>query len=95
MIITAPHNHPALQGHFPHNPLIPGVVLLDWAWQAAQPHLPPGSKLTGLSNAKFLAPVRPGDTVQFEITPSPQGAAFKATVAGQLAAQGSFTVRPA
>ena len=50
--------HPALAGHFPGNPIVPGVVLLDYAIHAL-------AQLGGLSEAgirigtaKFLAPVR-------------------------------------
>ncbi|MDB6060300.1 MAG: hypothetical protein JWM78_403 [Verrucomicrobiaceae bacterium] len=53
-------DHPAFAGHFPGMPIVPGVVLLDWAVaaiEAAQGRaLFPGQ----LSVAKFLMPVPPG-----------------------------------
>lgn len=92
----APKDHPALPGHFPNNPLIPGVVLLDWAWQAALATLPAGTQLAGISHAKFLAPVRPGDQLQFQFSaPDETGKlSFTITLAErqQVAAQGSFKI---
>ena len=51
-----PGTHPSLAGHFPGDPIVPGVVLLDEALAC----LPPGLSLL---TAKFVTPVRPGETV--------------------------------
>lgn len=87
---SAEADHPALAGHFPGNPLVPGVVLLDWAWQAAIAELPAGSRLLGLSQAKFLAPVRPNDAVEIALQVKPGSVAFVIQIGAQVAAQGSF-----
>jgi 3-hydroxyacyl-[acyl-carrier-protein] dehydratase len=54
-------NHPAAQGHFPGNPIIPGAVLLDEVLRAVATG--EGQSLSGceIRSAKFLRPVRPGD----------------------------------
>jgi len=59
-----PADHPALPGHFPGHPVVPGVVLLDLAalHLAALLGVPPGR--LWLSSAKFLHPVAPGEIVQ-------------------------------
>ena len=68
---------PFLRGHFPGQPLMPGVLLIEAAAQLAgtvaqsdprQPPLP-GLKLAAVRNAKFLDAVRPGDelVIQAEI----------------------------
>lgn len=58
-------DHPALPGHFPGHPIVPGVVLLDHAvlriGAALGAH--DGLRLRGIASAKFLAPVAPGQCV--------------------------------
>ena len=59
-----------LKGHFPGNPIVPGVILCEILAQSACVLLKDqmtGGKLpvyTGLNNVKFRSPVRPGDTVE-------------------------------
>jgi 3-hydroxyacyl-[acyl-carrier-protein] dehydratase len=49
--------HPALEGHFPGAPIVPGVVLLDEIVRSLD------SAASGwrIGSAKFLHPVRPGE----------------------------------
>ncbi|MDI1258448.1 3-hydroxyacyl-ACP dehydratase [Aquabacterium sp.] len=56
-------DHPAFAGHFPGHPIVPGVVLLDEAVQAlaTAEGLSPVSMQVGV--AKFLVPVRPGESL--------------------------------
>ena len=59
-----------LRGHFPGNPIVPGVILCEILAQSAcvlmkdamaEGKLP---VYTGLNNVKFRSPVRPGDTIE-------------------------------
>ena len=70
LIRTVPHDHPALPGHFPGTPVLPGVVLLDWAWEACAAALPAGARLAGVQSAKFLRAALPGDVLRLACTAS-------------------------
>lgn len=59
-----------LQGHFPGNPVVPGVILCEILAQSAcvllADHMG-GEKVpmyTGLNNVRFKSPVRPGDAFE-------------------------------
>ncbi len=58
-------SHPALAGHFPGNPVVPGVVILDEVLQAAGVFLGRPVRTTGLPSVKFSAPLAPEE--EFEI----------------------------
>ena len=59
-----------LDGHFPDNPIVPGVILCEMLAQSAcvlMQNVMSEGKLpvyTGLNNVKFRSPVKPGDTVE-------------------------------
>ena len=59
-----------LNGHFPDNPIVPGVILCEILAQSACVLLQDAMKdgnlpvYTGLNNVKFRSPVKPGDTVE-------------------------------
>ncbi len=55
-------SHPCFPGHFPDNPLLPGALLLLRLQRLVERHMPPW-QLVQVKSAKFLAPVRPGDTL--------------------------------
>ena len=59
-----------LKGHFPGNPVVPGVILCEILAQSAcvlfRDQMTDGKlpMYTGLNNVKFKSPVRPGDTFE-------------------------------
>jgi 3-hydroxymyristoyl/3-hydroxydecanoyl-(acyl carrier protein) dehydratase len=59
-------DHPAFAGHFPGNPLLPGVVLLDAALHELGCALQLDLRGCRVTAAKFLAPVRPGDALHLD-----------------------------
>ncbi|MDQ0140660.1 AMP-binding protein [Cupriavidus necator] len=56
--------HPAMAGHFPGHPIVPGVVLLDHAMLALGRALGRPLAVAQASMLKFLSPVRPGERVE-------------------------------
>jgi 3-hydroxymyristoyl/3-hydroxydecanoyl-(acyl carrier protein) dehydratase len=65
--LSIPARHPALAGHFPGNPIVPGVVLLDGVIAAAEAWLGSQFHVAGLSHAKFLALLKPDETARIEL----------------------------
>lgn len=53
-------------GHYPGQPILPGVVQIDWAVRYAREHLALSGQFTALENIKFLALVLPD--AQLELT---------------------------
>lgn len=90
---TIAHDHRALPGHFPGNPIVPGVVLLDEVASAFQ-RLQPGATLTGMPNAKFLSPLLPGQACTVRFSTGRMGVMkFECVVENRVIASGSFTLR--
>jgi 3-hydroxymyristoyl/3-hydroxydecanoyl-(acyl carrier protein) dehydratase len=87
-----PPDHPALAGHFPGAPIVPGVVLLDEAMHAVETacgrRLAPGQ----ISAAKFLRPVGPGEELVIRYALEASGAVRLEIWSGtSKVASGSFT----
>lgn len=74
-IKSVTQNEPFFPGHFPGNPIMPGVLILEAMAQTGGIMLlgeyeNPAEKqvyFTGIDNVKFRKPVRPGDQLRFEM----------------------------
>ena len=56
--LSVPAEHPALPGHFPGRPIVPGVVILDLMveeWRRRHPDAP----LRGVRKMKFISMLAP------------------------------------
>jgi 3-hydroxyacyl-[acyl-carrier-protein] dehydratase len=70
-------NEPYFPGHFPHRPIMPGVLILEAMAQAAGILVlrTTGTKsdentlyyYVGIDNARFKKPVHPGDQLELEV----------------------------
>lgn len=84
-----PADHPSLPGHFPGNPVVPGVVLLDQV--ARLLHDQHGRRLTGLSQVKFASPLLPGQDARLELELAPERLRFRVWRDDALIASGEAT----
>lgn len=62
-VFTIASGHPALPGHFPGQPIVPGVVLLDHAVLRIAAALGRAPQPSRLASVKFLATVVPNEPV--------------------------------
>ncbi|RMH93723.1 hypothetical protein EBB59_03465 [Lysobacter pythonis] len=62
-----PHAHPCLPGHFPGQPVVPGVVILDEALRALEARQGALPALR-LPQVKFLQPLLPGQAARVELS---------------------------
>ena len=96
-----------LQGHFPGNPVVPGVILCEMLAQnccvlvADDVTRDTTPYYTGLDKVRFKHPVRPGDTIDLVCTVTRRRGPFTfatgtASVAGELcvSAELSFALVP-
>jgi len=91
-----PADHPAAQGHFPGNPIIPGAVLLAETLRAIEAGLGVSLASCRIKSAKFLAPARPGDRVAIEFSRSAAGGVqFACAVGTQAVLRGELQCDPA
>jgi 3-hydroxymyristoyl/3-hydroxydecanoyl-(acyl carrier protein) dehydratase len=63
--LTITAEHPALNGHFPGAPILPGVVLLDEMVRALEADTGDGRGHWRIGTAKFVRPVHAGETLTF------------------------------
>ncbi len=71
-------NQPFFTGHFPHHPVMPGVLIIEAMAQAAAilSFVTMGAKaddqsiyyFVGIDNARFKKPVTAGDTLRLQVT---------------------------
>lgn len=93
--------HPALHGHFPDNPIVPAVLLLDEVLHRLEsaPNLSvaaASSRGWQMDSAKFYRPVRPGETLALELETCADGSVrFVLSCSEALVARGSLLPAPA
>lgn len=81
-------NHPVFPGHFPGHPIVPGVLLLDWAQTAIEAQL--GQSVQALVEAKFHSPATPTDVLELDYQIGVFAIRFEIRCAGCKIASGRF-----
>ena len=84
-------------GHFPGLPILPGVVLIDWAVRLAAARNSAVRAITSVDQLKFMAPVPPGAVVSLRLTHEPERCRvrFIARLGARDCASGVFIHREA
>lgn len=59
-------DHPALAGHFPGDPIVPGALILDEVLRAAE-QWRGQLRLKSVLSVKFTCPLRPGNTFSINL----------------------------
>ncbi|WP_038088077.1 hypothetical protein [Acidihalobacter prosperus] len=87
--------HPSLAGHFPGQPVVPGVVILDEVIAAAAAAAP-GMRIAGIREAKFRHPLPPGVRCLLAFTPARPGQLrFRGWHGDKTVVEGSLNLVPA
>lgn len=87
MDFVVDHAHPALPGHFPGNPIVPGVVLLEHVVEAIEAAHGPLQSLR-LPQVKFLQPLLPGEAARVELDGAAPRWRFRVLRGGAVLASG-------
>ena len=81
-------DHPVFAGHFPNHPIVPGVLLLDWAQAAIEAEL--GEPVLALTEAKFHSPATPADVLELDFEIGISAVRFEIRSAARKIASGRF-----
>lgn len=93
---TIAASHPSLPGHFPGNPLVPGVLVLDEVVTGAARAFGGEMQVRAIPQVKFVTSLRPEQTarVRIEVTSASQ-LRFTVHHESALIAQGVLTLASA
>lgn len=84
--------HPAFEGHFPGQPILPGVVLLAEAMAILESLQDRPPEQWTLASAKFLSPAKPGEALVMSHERLSTGAVrWEIGAAGRVVATGLAT----
>jgi 3-hydroxymyristoyl/3-hydroxydecanoyl-(acyl carrier protein) dehydratase len=75
--LRVPPVHPVFAGHFPGRPIVPGVMLLEWALREAGRRLDREVCALRLRECKFLQTLLPGETAELHLSGEGTRCAFR------------------
>lgn len=92
--LTIEPRHPALPGHFPGSPIVPGVVLLDHVIELAATAFAPRGFACRIPWAKFQKPLLPDQQVLLGLDPASAGELrFTCRIGALRVAEGVLVLR--
>ncbi len=89
--ITFAADHASLAGHFPGQPVVAGVLILDQVRLALQ-QWQPTAKIVAVSQVKFASPLLPEQTLRISLELQQQKCRFHCDHQHRRIAQGEFTL---
>ena len=91
MQFSIPADHPCLPGHFPGQPIVPGVVVLERVLEAIESTQGPLGPLR-LPQVKFVQPLLPGDVADITLDGDAPRWRFRVLRAQALIASGDVVL---
>lgn len=95
--VVIPEGSPWFQGHFPGNPLLPGIAQLHLVMDAIRATQGDAVCLTGLKRVRFKRIIRPEETIDITVDPVPDKPGlyrFQLTIEGEIACSGLVLTGP-
>lgn len=96
--VAVPSDSIWFQGHFPGDPLLPGIAQLHLVMETIRTSLNADVLLTGLKRVRFKRVIRPHETIAIAVDPVQDKTGlyrFHLTVADETACSGLMTTVPA
>lgn len=96
LLLQIPHGLEYFAGHFPGAPVVPGVVQLKWAVEAARRHLGASGALARMENLKFQRVLVPESkaTLKLEWLEADRKLYFSYSQEGERFSSGRLLFRP-
>ncbi len=94
MEFTISAGHPALPGHFPGRPVVPGVVLLDRVLDAVEAQYGQALGALRLPQVKFMQPLLPEQTATVHLEGAAPRWRFRVLHGERLLASGEICTEP-
>jgi len=93
-VVSISPDHPALPGHFPGHPVVPGVLVMDEVIETLREQYGRNLVVIGLPSVKLSSPLLPGERLMIELAQEDSGAAaFTCRVDRRIVASGSIRYR--
>lgn len=85
---SLPPEHPVFHGHFPGNPIVPGVMLLEWVLDEVAHTLSRRPSQLRIREAKFFTPLAPAQLAELRCEMAERRCSFSVRCAAAPIARG-------